>query len=593
MFLYRKLSLMGQIILLIVMMLVALFLSFVITDSYAKKIVEQKVKESVNTVLLQVEEKMVSFDADMEGIFRFLFYSPTIQSYLGTEDELTRILMNNEVLSMFASATALKENIRGIQLYDKEGKILTSIGIGTENNVPAPVDTVQYSGLLEDSSPYYEDKRTYYTITTPIYQLDNKRLVTEFKGIGRFYLDVTNFSPILKSAQVTVNSQVLLIDDQHRIIAMEGGDSHQRSVFDLEEWEQRSNYIVQTIKLPRSNWELISLIPRQELLEDLHIIKQFNLITYAIMLMLLSLFLIIFLSRILNPIKKLMDFIKQYPKKGRESRFPVIYRNEIGVLASNLNKMLDDLEMLSSTVHAAQARMYEMELAKKQMEISAFRNQINPHFLYNTLESIRAVALFYNIQEIADISASLSNMFRYAVKGGNFSTIGDEISHVKEYAEIIHFRFRGRIKFRIDADEQLLQVTMLKMLLQPIVENAVYHGLERKVGEGCVDIKVRRSDEDRVQVVIRDDGRGMERSQFEEIVKRISHLQGSTTEEWGGKDEKGIGLLNICRRMKLFYGHEATMVIWSEEETGTRVKLEFPIRSQDMAKGVDDTCTES
>jgi len=579
---FRKKSLAGQFLTLTAMMLVAMCISFVITDSYAKRIVEQKVRESVNTVFLQVEEKMISFDADIVGIFRFLFYSPTIQSYLGTNDELSRILMNDEVLSMFASAAALKESIRGIHLYDRNGKILTSIGIGTENAISAPATEVAYSGLLDGSSPYYEDKRTYYSISTPIYLLDNKRLVTEYIGIGRFYMDVTNFSPILRSAQVTPNSQVLLIDKQHNIIAMVGGQSNQREVLDLDEWKQRSDYIVQTITLPRSEWQLISLIPRHELLEELQIIKQLNLIAYAIMIVLLLIFIIIFYNQILTPIKKLMDFIKQYPKKGMDSRFPVVYRNEIGVLATNLNKMLDDLEMLSRTVHTAQARMYEMELAKKQMEISAFRNQINPHFLYNTLESIRAVALYYNIQEIADISASLSNMFRYAVKGGNFTTLGEELSHVREYAKIIDFRFRGRIQVRIDADEQLLRIPMLKMLLQPIVENAVYHGLERKVGKGCVEIKVHRTDGNSLRVVISDDGKGMDSAKFESLHERIIRQLDAAGDGWPGSDEKGIGLLNICRRLRLFYGKVATMDIWSQEGAGTKVMLEFPANQQEI-----------
>ena len=132
------------------------------------------------------------------------------------------------------------------------------------------------------------------------------------------------------------------------------------------------------------------------------------------------------------------------------------------MLAVNLNKMLDEIDTLSKEIQLTQKQKYEIEIAKKQMEISAFRNQINPHFLYNTMECIRAIAFFYKAQEIADISTSLSNMFRYSVKGNDFVTIQDEISHVKEYAKIIELRFMGRMQVTIDTDEDLLEVKNLK-----------------------------------------------------------------------------------------------------------------------------------
>ena len=185
-----------------------------------------------------------------------------------------------------------------------------------------------------------------------------------------------------------------------------------------------------------------------------------------------------------------MDFMKSYPKTGRDSRLNVVYHNEIGVLGTNLNRMLDEIDTLSKEIQLTQKQKYEIEIAKNQMEISAFRNQINPHFLYNTLECISAMAFYYKVQDIADISASLSNMFRYAVKGNDFVTIQDEISHVNEYAKIIEFRFMGRMQITIEADEGILGVTTLKMLLQPIVENAVFHGLEKKIDNGIIHIRV-------------------------------------------------------------------------------------------------------
>lgn len=572
---FRKLSLIRQILYLSLLMLVILLVSYVISNLIAKRIIEVKVTESVSRIFLQVEEKMNSFDSDMEGISTFLFYSPTVQAYLGSDDVLTRILKNQEVLSVFANTISLKENIRGIQLYDKEGKFLASIGDGSKQSVPSEVKSIEYSDLIQTPlSDSRDSKRSFYAITAPIYKLDTNRLVTGFMGIGRFFMDATNFSPILKSAKVTENSQVMLLDRNNKKIASEGNLMKQDS-FRVEDWVSNNRYIVQTITLPRSGWKLISLIPRDELLADLDTVKRFNIFTYIVMFFIMCVFLFIFFTRILKPVKELMDFIKSYPRKGGESRFHVVHNNEIGVLGANLNKMLDDIDSLSKEVQSTQARMYEIELTKKQMEISAFRNQINPHFLYNTLESIRAVALYHDVEAIADISGSLSSMFRYAVKGSNFVTVRDEIAHANEYAKIIDFRFRGRFKIEIDAEEDLLEERMLKMLLQPIVENAVFHGLERKVGNGFVHIGVRRTELGSVQFTISDNGYGMDEQQYEQL---LSKLKLHNEPGYMNKDtDKGIGLLNIYRRIKLFYGDEADLSLKSKLHEGTTVYVTFPV----------------
>ena len=303
------------------------------------------------------------------------------------------------------------------------------------------------------------------------------------------------------------------------------------------------------------------------------------------MICMLGLFLLLFFTRIMRPIKDLMDFMRSYPKMGRETRFNIVYHNEIGVLAANMNKMLDEIDSLGQEIQLGQRRMYEIEIAKKQMEISAYRNQINPHFLYNTLDCIRALALYKKVEDIVDISASLANMFRYSVKGNDFVTIRDEISHVQEYAQIIGFRFMGRIRVEIEADEGLLGMKTLKMLLQPIVENAVFHGLEQKIGNGIVRITVQSLADNRVRYIIQDNGCGMDERQLQELLQRLKKsdvLVQAVTD-----DKQGIGLANIYRRIKLFYGDEAEMEIQSQLNVGTIISISIPVH--DDAEQVEDT----
>ncbi|MGO4106555.1 cache domain-containing sensor histidine kinase [Paenibacillus sp. YAF4_2] len=566
-----KPSLMRQILILIALMLVTLLITYIITNRIAQQIIERKVTASVNTILLQVNEKMTSFDSDMQGISTFLYYSPTVQTYINADDILDRVLMNRELLSVFANTMSMKSNIRGIQLYDRNGKLLTRLGEG-QDETTTPVKAMTYSGTIS-----LDDRPTehFYTITAPIYGLDSNNIATEYRGTGRYVMDVSNFTPVLKSAKVTANSRVMLLDRNDQILSSEGNVTNRDSV-NVDKWKANPKYIVQSINLAPSGWKLISIIPKSELLDELGAVKRINIATYAIMFGILCMFLLIFFTRILKPIKSLMDFIKSYPKNGEESRYNVVHQNEIGVLGQKLNKMLDDISVLSDEIRSTQIRMLEIELAKKQMEISAFRNQINPHFLYNTLESIRAMAFYHDVRDIANISESLSRMFRYAVKGSNFVTIAEELSHVREYAKIIEFRFRGRFKIVIRCDDELLNEMMLKMLLQPLVENAVFHGLERKLGEGEVLIEIRKSTENKIELLIQDNGQGMSEGELKELREGLLRYDEPVPAE--SEQQDGIGISNIYRRTNLFYGDASALKVESVLNEGTSVRVSFPVR---------------
>ncbi|WP_223829917.1 cache domain-containing sensor histidine kinase [Paenibacillus arenilitoris] len=568
--LFRKMSLMRQILFLILMMLIILLISFIISNTIAGGIIERKVTVSVDKILQQVMEKMESFYSDMGGISTSLLYGPTIENFLDSDD-LTRILMNNEVNSVFANTINLKENIRGIHLYDKDGKLVAGIGAGTGDAVKSPAARIEYSGIL--SQPNTNVTLTYYSIAFPIYNFKSE-LLRDYKGTSVFVMNTENFNHILKNAKMTAHSRFLLLDQNNKIMASEG-DTRRFDTFDPSVWKNDKRYIYQSAVLPRTGWKLISIIPKNELLQDLDVIQRLNIVTYLIMFGMLCLFLFLFFTRIMKPIKALMDFIKSYPKKGGEHRFNVVVHNEIGMLAVNLNKMLDKIDSLGNEIQLAQRQMYEIEIAKKQAEISAFRNQINPHFLYNTLECIRALALYNKGEEIADISASLSNMFRYSVKGNDFVTIRDEISHVKEYANIIELRFMRRIRVEIEAEEGLLGKKMLKMLLQPIVENAVFHGLEKKRGKGIVQLTVHSLSDNRIRYTVQDNGCGMDERLVQELLQRLRNSDALVP---AVKDDmQGIGLPNIYRRIKLFYGDAAEMDIQSQLNSGTMISISIPV----------------
>lgn len=569
---FKKQSLTKQILFIISVILVIVLISFTVTDRIAKNIIEEKASDSAEKILLQVEDKITSFYNDMNGISIALIYSPTVKTYINDEDILDRILMNSDISSVFANTNSLKENIQGIQLFNKQGNMIANAGLGSGDiTLKNPVRTIEYSGMLNLSDG--DRFKTYYSISIPIYNLKNDKNIEDYVGACVFVMDTNNFSKILKNSLISENSKLLLLDKDNKILAGEGKFS--KDTFNIDKWQNDRNYIVQTIDLSSSGWKLISVIPRNDLIQDMNIIKSFNLAVYIVMIGVLCLFLFIFFIQILKPVDELIYFMKTYPEKGGKRRFKVKQNNEIGVLGINLNKMLDDIDALSSEIQSTQKKIYEIELANKQMEITSYKNQINPHFLYNTLECIRGIALYHRVQEIADISTSLSSIFRYSIKGNDFVTVEEELSHVKEYAKIIEFRFMKRIQVDINVNEDILNIRMVKMLIQPIVENAVFHGLEKKIDQGIVFIEGKKDGQDILQFTIRDNGYGME----EEQLNKLLELLKDDKHQGGPENEKGygIGISNIYKRIKLYYGDKAEMNIQSKLHFGTTVIIRIPI----------------
>ena len=171
--------------------------------------------------------------------------------------------------------------------------------------------------------------------------------------------------------------------------------------------------------------------------------------------------------------------------------------------------MLDNIERKNAQLQEMKEWAYQTELAKKQLQILVYQNQIHPHFLYNTLDCIRAMAVLNDQKPIAAITMALSRMFRFAVREEHIVAVEKEISYVREYAKIIDYRFNGKIKIQIEAEEQAAARPMIKMILQPIIENAVFHGLERNVGGGTVTASVAMARGDRLCLKVEDNGCGM------------------------------------------------------------------------------------
>ena len=267
---------------------------------------------------------------------------------------------------------------------------------------------------------------------------------------------------------------------------------------------------------------------------------------------------------------------RRYSHLTRRFRDGEIYQDYIRGIDGLFPYLKEDIDRLDALID----RQDIMQLSTKQAEFLALQNQINPHFLYNTLDSIRGDALAAGAQSIADITEALSTFFRYTItETRNLVTIGEELENVHNYFVIQQYRFGDKLTMDVDIKDnrdEILRMQCPKLFLQPIIENAIFHGLERRKDDGLLTISIEQADED-LHVDISDNGAGIPAEQLIALNKSLSRVSvGAIMEEPNGK-KGGIALKNVCRRIKLLFGERYGIHISSIVGIGTKVEVVLPI----------------
>ena len=284
------------------------------------------------------------------------------------------------------------------------------------------------------------------------------------------------------------------------------------------------------------------------------------------------------LVRPLNAFYECIRQIRSRKQRNMEGELHLGGCSEITEIGKEFTGMLSDIDSLNRKIFETATDLYEMKVQKQEAELSWLRSQIDPHFLYNTLEVFRKKALEKNAPEIAQMAVDMGNIFRYSIKGEALVPLRDEISMIKAYMRIQKTRFDGKIDVFYFLPNDTLDVPVMKMLLQPVVENAVFHGLEPKDGKGSLYIGARIEGEDLI-LTVKDDGIGIEAGKLGELEKAL---------EEGRKLGGHIGIINTQMRIRLQYGKQYGIRLESREGDGTTVTIAVPAgRSMENVSGTD------
>lgn len=328
----------------------------------------------------------------------------------------------------------------------------------------------------------------------------------------------------------------------------------------------RENYYIYS-EVPNTNWMIVEKIPTYNLENSYQRIRNITLTVIGFSVLLLS-FIYYFYSKKTNqPIKNLKEAMERIQKGDLDTRVSVVSNDEIGFLAKGLNKMTQELQGHIQKVYIA-------EIRQREAEIEALKTQIEPHYLYNTLDVIRMTAITKDDMETAEMIDGLSGQLKYLIGGvRDMVTLQGELDSVRNYFKIIKIRYENRFTLEVDVPEELLDFEVPQLILQPVVENAVKYGLRPKDGEGVVAIQGAKEEECLI-ITVMDNGVGMSEERMDYVQQLLNSPE---TVKHAKSKRASIGLKNVYDRIKLIFGDQYHMEISSYEGIGTIVKYRLPI----------------
>ncbi len=264
--------------------------------------------------------------------------------------------------------------------------------------------------------------------------------------------------------------------------------------------------------------------------------------------------------------------ISRHMDKVKHQEFEIIEEvggaDEIGQLMSDFNNMTMRIKKLIQDVYEADIQKKNLELERKQAELNALQSQINPHYLFNTLESIRIRSLMKDETETADIVKCLSKTFRRMLVWGNdMITVRAEIEYIKDYLRIQKYRFSEKLSYEIFVQDEALDCKISKMTIQPFIENSCIHGIEGKNGDGLITLAIKKAD-GKLAIIIEDNGCGIHPD-------KLNNIKGTLLKESNLKSAN-IGIRNVYNRLKLFYGKDFEFNLESSPNEGTKVYINIP-----------------
>jgi len=326
-----------------------------------------------------------------------------------------------------------------------------------------------------------------------------------------------------------------------------------------------------------SGLSVISLTPIKVIQKESRELWKYTLGFAVLCLAIVTLLAVAISYRITRPLielKKKMVGVEQGDFNKRVSTFG---NDEFGQLGRGFNKMMEEINRLFNEV-------FVLGIREKEAELSALQSQINPHFIYNTLESISMMAIRKNNVEVSDMVSALGKLLRYTIdKVDRLIPLKEEIRFVQSYVQIQQLRYGGRLRVEYEIDDDIVDIHIPKLILQPLVENALYHGIDGEEHGGTIWISALRF-ENELLITVRDDGKGLTETEIEELNTKIRTQP--SYQSWRREGQHGLGLSNIAQRIMFIYGEQGDLTVDGSLGQGLAVTITIRLQETGGAKDV-------
>lgn len=477
---------------------------------------------------------------------------------------------------VISTAARLEDDIYCVSVYDMQGNVLSN-GNNTDENIKDGLtdlsfDKSVYSNLKDGyaiSQPHvntlYQNKYPW-VVTIAKKEYSNLFSQQVFVAIDFKFSSIAKYIDKVSIGQrgycYIVNSKGQIIYHPQQQMLFSG--LKEENTFEISELSdgihRKKDNIYNISSLDSCNWKIVGVSFNDEITQAVKSQVVVGLIFALLFSAFMSAVIYFLLSRtVTRPVRRLVASMQKFEKQAETFEYKADMSNvaEFQTLSTSFEHMVLMIQSLVEKVH-------NEEIVLRKTELKALQAQINPHFLYNTLDSIQWMCEQDNSKDAVKMVGALAKLFRISISHGNeFITISDELKHAESYLIIQSYRYKNQFTYSFDVDKSILDCMCNKITIQPFIENAIYHGLDRMVDEGEIKIIVERRGKD-IAIIVKDNGLGMTEEQCKAVLQK------------GRSDSKGIGVKNVDDRLKIYFGEEYGITIDSELDVGTTVTIKIP-----------------
>lgn len=589
---YMNLSIKNKI--LIFFIAIIIFISTVL-GLYSYMISSKSLKDEVTSInvkdIKQISSSINFLQQDVIDLSTFICLNPLVQSFTNSKDSSIEYQNFTKYgLEPLNILLASKDYISFMSIYGNEGSkyYLSKDGSNGAYSYEKIKESAIYSKIKElKGSPLWinlDDENNVFIADNKNPKIAMVRSIIdtntlEESGLMLICINTSFIQNLYSTDFNTKNSGIFLLDNYNKIITqsdaeniLHNGENIQSIIPYIHDkksyntiWINGEKYLTTFSKVSKSDWTIVSMTRESTLFHNLRSIMFITLaviISCFVMSFLISIFLS---SKVTQPINQLLSSMKKAKEGNFREKVNFKYTDELGMLVYEYNNMIDNIKTLIDKV-------YKLQLKEKEAELKALQAQINPHFLYNTLDMIFWKAEKSNQQEISDMIYALSHLFRITLsKGNEFIPVKSEKDFIEHYLLLQSKRYRGKLIYDIDISDEISNYLIPKLIIQPFVENSIIHGTEADNELSVIKITGYLSN-NYLDFTIEDNGKGIDEDTMNLLIHSSINQEKKNT-----NFQKGYAIGNVNQRLSLYYNDDYKLNIVSCINEGTKVKLSIPI----------------